>query len=87
MPVVEFCRTDYKAVVQRRYKQLFHEPEGVTPFVQSYVRQDHERTDDSHQVRQRQTFREEGQTGLGVQERAEACDDVDRVAQVELDDV
>jgi len=76
-----------EAVVQRRYEQLFHEPEGVTPFVQSYVRQDHERADYGHQVRQRQPIGEEGQPGLGVQERAKAGDDVDRVAQVELNDV
>ena len=76
-----------EAVVQRRYEQLFHEPEGVTPLVQADVRQDHERADHGHQVRQRQAFRKEGQPGLGVQERAKAGDDVDRVAQVELDDV
>jgi len=62
-------------------------PESVTPLVQTYVRQNHERTNNGYQVGQGQAFREVRQTGLGIQERCKAGDDVDRVGQVELDDV
>ena len=78
---------DDEAVVQRGDEQFFHEPEGVTPLVQADVRQDHEGASDRDQVRQGQAFAPERQAGLGVQEGSAARDDVDRVAQVELDDV
>src|SRR5208283_4546084 len=77
-----------KPPVQRSNKQFFHEPEGVTPFIEPDVREDHERADEQKNISNRPALAGEGRKpGAGIHEAAHANDDMHRVAHIELDDM
>src|SRR6185503_10250842 len=78
------CPSQYhEAPVQRCAEEFFHEPEGVTPFVQPYVRQNHERTSNGHDQRKRGAPRVQRQTRHGIQVARHAADDVHQEGAVE----
>jgi hypothetical protein len=41
---------EHKHPVQRSNEQFLHEPEGVTPFIEPDVREDHERADEQQYI-------------------------------------
>src|SRR5271157_1705663 len=79
---------EHEHPVQRSNKQFLHKPEGVAPFIEPDVREDHERADEQENVSNRPALAGEGRKpGAGIHEAAHADDDIHRVAHIELDDM
>ena len=78
---------DDEAPVQRCAEEFFHEPEGMAPFVQAYVRQDHERAGYGHDERERGAPGVQRQAGHGVQVARNAADDVHGEGAIKYNDV
>src|SRR3984893_2295937 len=74
--------------VQRFDEQFLHEPEGVAPFVEPDVREDHERADEQENIGNRPALGGIGRKpGPRIHEAAHADHDIHRVAHIELDDM
>src|SRR5207302_9100003 len=79
---------EHKHPVQRSNKQFLHEPEGVTPFIEPNVREDHEWADEQENIGNRPSLGTIGRKpGPCIHEAAHANDDIQCIAQIELDDM
>src|SRR2546430_1455344 len=75
---------EHKHPVQRSNEQFLHEPEGVTPFIEPDVRENHERADEQENISNRPALGGEGRKPRPrIHEAAHADDDIHRVAHIE----